>query len=1055
MLRITDIQNRLKESEGGIFQKVCNEILSMKGYKPFKLSGSVLGSNKTRKGTPDSIYIDDDNKYIYVEITTEQGDLSKKIIGDVKKCLDKINDNIELNGKISRILFLHNQENIDEILNEKIREMCGSIKFDIYGIETISSLLQTDFPELAITDLGVKEDFSMIDNISENALNQIARKISSIQNGTHELHTIDEIKSQINKYYEQAIKIVNSDDAMVYISDDDKKCLKSIFDGLKALEFYYKDKNDAYSRQYYHNMLVIISKYNYLEGVQYYHSIPEYAQKNNITLHFYSMLLIEKGDLEESKTILEKLYFNEKYEDSFETLLRTYFLSREYGEVVRLLSPAELDKFDKYGFLASILILSKNTMKKYEESEILRLNNSKFKRMPLFYTCTSKMLYELDRRKNKYKEQFKKCIKYLHENDIFAIITMCNQAIEIKLEDVAISYLESINLTPLLQKKLIEMLSMKSELNDKEIEILKNADLSLLDEKTDVNYLNAKISESIGKELEAINFFKKSFDMTENVVSLSRYIQLSIKNKSRIDDKDIKVISNCNNVSSLMLSAAAYEYMCRYDESLYCSYKAIYMSDRTYKFRDAYKQFWTINMMYNNDIIPKSITQNCVVILDNSRNNKKIYLLEDDVYFDEGKKILNAEIIRTDSYIGLELLQKEKNELVNINGIEYKIIDILNKYVYLTTSSFKYVNDNKYVKVFTSKKDDSEDSIDQIKQEMIEVKKRVDNKLDNYQNSKSLPLSSLINMEKKFEDYAKLINTLLLDKDRILLAGEPIDLNLSEGFVFDISTLIVLSIMGILDIISDSFCDKIYITMSLKNKFKYFYNNLLKKSNLKESTLCIVDDNKLFLNETQIIDKIKFWKKLNNYVDKFQVVNVEAENDELYNKNTEKFFDKTQFDLIELAKEKNIPLVSDDLIIRKLCNSYNVRHTNIIQIIKCFSKNDEEYFDVFIKLAKGNYIYTLGPNTLSYLIKKLYENFNDENQKKFVSVIESLFENEVSAKYYLPIFITKINYLKSVQYIKIYGDFYENSVVTFIIKEINKIVINKCEKFDIDINNYR
>lgn len=1050
MIRITDIQNRLKESEGGIFQKICNEILSSQGYKTYKLNGSVLGSNKTKKGTPDSVYIDKNDQYIYVEITTDQGDLSKKIIGDIRKCLEKINSNIELKDKISRIIFLHNQENIDEILNEKIRDMCGNIKFDIFGIDYIASILQTKFPEIAITELGVKDDFTMIDGISENALEQIAKKISNNNKKNFESFSLDEIKNRINDYYEQAIKIINTNDALVDISNDNKIHLKSIFDGLRALEFYYKDKNDNYSKQYYHNMLVIISKYNYLDGIKYYKEMPKYAQDNNISLHFYSILLIEKGDFESAKTILEKLYFEKKYEDSFETLLRSYFLLEKYEEVNKILSPAKLDKFDKYGFLASMLIISKNKIKKYSESEILKLNNSKFKKMPLFYTCTAKMLYDLDKRKNKYKEQFKKGIKHLSENDIIAIITMCNQAVEIKLEEIAISYLESIKLTPVLQKKLIELLSVKMELSDDEIKMLENVDLNILDERIDNNYLNAKISESKGKELAAIDLFKKSFDMTKNITSAYKYIQLSIKNKAMVNERIIRELSDYDNVNSLMLSAEAYSYVGKYEEALDCSYKAIYKSNNTSKFQDAYRQFWTITMMYNNDSEPMKVTQNCVVILDHNL----IFLLENDIYFEEGRKVLNAEIIRANSDVGLELLQKEINEFVEINGKEYKIVNILNKYTYFARASFNYIKDSKYIKVFTSKSDDPDDNIEQIRQEMIEVNKSINNRLDIYQNSKSLPLSSLLGRNNGFDDYAKLINTLLLDKNRVLLAGETIDLDLSKGFVIDISTLVILSIMEVLDIIPDSFCNKIYITTSLKNKFKYFYDNLIRKSEEKESMLYIVDNDKLFMNETLVINQIKFWKKLSKYIDKFQEVNVEAENDNIYNKKTEGFLDKVQFDLIELSKVKNIPFVSDDLIIRRLCNSYNVKHTNIVQIIKKFSKTNNEYYDIFIRLSKSNYIYTLYSDTLSYIIKNLYENFTEENKEIFISIINSVLENKVCVEYYLPILMHRIKNLKSVQYIKIYNHIYENLFVTFIVNEIGKIITHKCEDFDININNY-
>ena len=79
MLRTADIEMRLIQTESGIFQKVCNEILCKKGYIPYKYTGSVKGSNKTRLGTPDSVFIDSEHKYVYVEITTQQDKIDLKI----------------------------------------------------------------------------------------------------------------------------------------------------------------------------------------------------------------------------------------------------------------------------------------------------------------------------------------------------------------------------------------------------------------------------------------------------------------------------------------------------------------------------------------------------------------------------------------------------------------------------------------------------------------------------------------------------------------------------------------------------------------------------------------------------------------------------------------------------------------------------------------------------------------------------------------------------------------------------------------------------------------
>ena len=93
---------------------------------------------------------------------------------------------------------------------------------------------------------------------------------------------------------------------------------------------------------------------------------------------------------------------------------------------------------------------------------------------------------------------------------------------------------------------------------------------------------------------------------------------------------------------------------------------------------------------------------------------------------------------------------------------------------------------------------------------MIEINNSTNERLNIYQESKTLPLSGLLSKNNNFEEYAKLINTLLCDKERILLTGETINLDLSNGFVIDISSIIVLSILDILEIIPDSFCEKIY-----------------------------------------------------------------------------------------------------------------------------------------------------------------------------------------------------------------------------------------------------
>lgn len=1057
MLKTSDIEMRLLQCEPGIFQKVCNEILYHNGYTPYKYTGSVKGSNKTKLGTPDSVFTDSEKKYVYVEITTQKDNLESKIKSDIEKCLNKISSSPFLNKKISKIIFMHNHENPDEIITEKIKGMCKNIEFEIYDISYLSSILKNECQDIAISLLDVRDDYQSINKLSPTALEQIADIIHQNQSPQFKDNTVEEIKTKINSFYEEAISIINSDEASIYISPKNKDRLKELYNFLKAFDFYYKNQDNENAKLYYHNLLVILSRYDLALGMDFYNKIPLFAKSNCLTIHFYSIILIEKEEYNDAKEILEELYFNKKYKNAFETLVRIYFLTKNYEKVITMLSGAKAEKFDSYGFLAAMFIISKNEKKKYSEYEILKLNNSKFKKMPLFYFCTAKLLYDMNNKNKKYKEQFKKGLKILNEKDVVSIYTMCNQALEINLEEDAISFLESINITSLvLKNKLLELLSRKKELSKKEIDFVENINFDLLDQTFDIDFFKAKISETKGKELEAIRLYKESFKNSNNKISAYRYIQLSIKNKTDIDESIISFMIDLNTIDSLMTAVEAYNHIGKYENAKSCSYNAIYLSKNNSRYQDAFKQFWyTLTLCDNkeeNNI--DCISKNCVIILKSKKLNK-IILLEDDYYFKENDKFKKAIITRSYSDIGLKLLHKKKGEIITINKNEFIIADILDKYTYFARVSFKHIEKSKYIKCFTTPSNNIEEFIEQIKKEMIDINIGCNHQLDIYQSSNDIPLSALLSNENNFDEYAKLINTLLSDKERLLFAGENINVDLSDGFVIDISSMIILSIFDILDLIPKNFYSKIYITSSLKNKFQYFYNSLIRKEDSVERMLYIVDGDKLSLREASVIEQIKFWKKLNDLIGEFNVVDIESEKDNLLNDKTLGFLDKVQFDLITLSKNKNIPFICDDLMIRKISNTYEIKHTNSIQIIKSFSKDYDEYISILIKLSKQNYIYTLYGDTLSEMSKKLYENFDEHNKNIFKSVIESVLENKVSLDYYVPILLGRIEKLKSVQFITILEQVYENLFATFFIKNIYELIKTQCDKYGVDINKYK
>ena len=207
------------------------------------------------------------------------------------------------------------------------------------------------------------------------------------------------------------------------------------------LQFYYKDKSTKEAKQYYHNNLVILCKFNMKEAIKYYEEIPDEIKNANDTRLLYANFLINENKLDNAEAILYDLYYNKKYLAALDSLARCYFLNKKHDKVVELLKNLKGEEFDEYGFLASMFIISKNYIKKLNEKEILKLNNSKFKNMPLFYTATAHLLFDLKKRGKKHKEQFKKGIKYLKQENILVISTMCDEARIIGLSDEMIKYL--------------------------------------------------------------------------------------------------------------------------------------------------------------------------------------------------------------------------------------------------------------------------------------------------------------------------------------------------------------------------------------------------------------------------------------------------------------------------------------------------------------------------------------------------------------------------------------------------------------------------------------
>lgn len=162
MSKLNQIQNALKELDGGKFQKLCDSYLQQKGCANLNPLGSVFGSDKVRKGTPDSAVRNASGKLSFVEYTTQQDNLTAKLSSDIDKCLDETKTGIQ-NSDIAEIILCHSGRltpEEEQNLYKKTSEQ--GIALTIYGIEGISFDLYRHFPGIAKDFLGVSVDTGQI-----------------------------------------------------------------------------------------------------------------------------------------------------------------------------------------------------------------------------------------------------------------------------------------------------------------------------------------------------------------------------------------------------------------------------------------------------------------------------------------------------------------------------------------------------------------------------------------------------------------------------------------------------------------------------------------------------------------------------------------------------------------------------------------------------------------------------------------------------------------------------------------------------------------------------
>jgi hypothetical protein len=211
MYDLQDIENRLTSINDAVFQELCDCFLLLRNdnYKAFSRIGSQAGKQKTIKGTPDTLLLLPNGKYILVEYSTNISKGVSKLKEDIKKCLDVKKTNIPLENIDEIIICINFKLNTIEMneLNNFLSE--AKISLDIYTLDRLAIELKFHHRDLVYEYLGLHLDTGQIVSIDTfiNEYNKASGCIATPLDNPF-LHREKELKHILNLIFENDILIL-------------------------------------------------------------------------------------------------------------------------------------------------------------------------------------------------------------------------------------------------------------------------------------------------------------------------------------------------------------------------------------------------------------------------------------------------------------------------------------------------------------------------------------------------------------------------------------------------------------------------------------------------------------------------------------------------------------------------------------------------------------------------------------------------------------------------------------------------------------------------------
>mgnify|MGYP001851984928 FL=1 len=491
-----------------------------------------------------------------------------------------------------------------------------------------------------------------------------------------------------------------------------------------------------------------------------------------------------------------------------------------------------------------------------------------------------------------------------------------------------------------------------------------------------IKYLCAGATE---KKISMLKYAQEIFEITKEE-GMARNIVAMLVERNETDFNTyvpyIEALSNSTIPDYCMVVAFAMLRLGKYEEADLYAYKALYYLNDTedYEIYKSYFGYYNQSLdRYHDEEEIRRVKGNAVVTLEESSpvdgQEPKIITLcldSESEFSDLSNTSMGIKHVPAGSFLYLKIQGSGMNQILKVDDVNYRIIDIHSRNDYVAKFIFKKISAHpeKFEgAVFVLASEKPEELVEKIKS-ITDRRKQTKALLDFYhfkENETGLPIDSFIGGD--YDRYIDVLIMLLHSKDQALYTGLPIYENEeNQKYIPALSTLVLLSSMNILNVL-DGIKNSLLLPTSYMDFFSERYSKAKEISLVSQGKLVNVN-NQLTLIKNDF-SHIEIWERIIDFCTKCKKIEISDKErigfsigDDI---NGEQFISATQLhwihlDAFVLAKKEQATLLCDDLFFRKMATYEKIRNINFVSLLQHYV--DEDFVvPIIMELSKTNYLY--------------------------------------------------------------------------------------------------